>query len=95
MEPNQSRLEKNYLVWGRNYIEGFALRLEEIVQDLKGKPITWIVGGITPVAVVLENIKTAYKNDIDIGILRCKHFPHVSIPEKLAEHIRDAAKLIH
>lgn len=88
-----SRLEKNYLVWARNYVQSFAPKLDEIFQDLKGKPITWTVGGLTPVAMMLQNIKTAYRNDVDIGILPCKHFPHVSIPEKLAEHIQDAAKL--
>ena len=86
-----ARLEKNFLVWARNYIKPFPPSLDAVCENLKGKPITWTVGALTPVATVLPNIKAAYRSDIDIGLLPCKHFPHVSIPGKLADHIRESA----
>ena len=86
-----ARLEKNFPIWARNYIETFAPSLDAVSKSLKGKPITWTVGALTPVGSVLPNIKAAYQSDIDIGLLPCKHFPHVSIPDRLADHIREAA----
>jgi hypothetical protein len=36
-------------------------------------------------------VKIARRSDIDIGPLPSRHFPQISIPEELANHIRDAA----
>lgn len=82
-----TRLENNYLVWARNYIETFAPGVNSLVQDLKEKPVTWSVGAMTAVGTVISNVKAAYDNGIELDLLPCKHFPHVSIPEHLAEYI--------
>ena len=88
-----ARLEKNFQVWAKNYIITFGPSMDTVIANLKDRPITWTVGAMTPVAAVLLNVKVACRNNIDIGLLPCKHFPYVSIPDKLAAHINDAATL--
>jgi hypothetical protein len=49
---------------------------------------TWTIGGLNPAAMFLDNVVLAVKSDCPIGLLMCKHFPQVSAPGMLAEHIR-------
>jgi hypothetical protein len=39
-----------------------------------------------------DNVVTAQAAGIPIGLLMCKHFPQVSIPDALADHISKVAR---
>ncbi len=89
-----ARLALNYVTWVRQYVAKVdpARRIDP--ATLRGKPLTWTIGGLTPAAMFLGNVKLACAAGIDIGLLPCRHFPQVSIPDVLAGHIR-AATLPH
>jgi hypothetical protein len=54
--------------------------------------VTWTIGGLTPTVAFFDNIATAQASGIPIGLLMCKHFPQVSIPDALADHISKVAR---
>jgi len=85
------RLATNYVTWVRRYLapEPPAPHSPEV---LAGKPITWTIGGLTPAAAFIDNIVLAVKAGISIDTLMCKHFPQVSAPAMLAQHIRSNAR---
>jgi pimeloyl-ACP methyl ester carboxylesterase len=83
-----ARLAKNYVTWVRRYLSP-PLPPSHSPDDLAGKPITWTVGGVTPAATFFENVVLAVKSGLPISLLMCKHFPQVSAPAMLAEHIRN------
>jgi pimeloyl-ACP methyl ester carboxylesterase len=82
-----ARLATNYVTWVRRYVGGGA-PVPYSPADLAGKPITWTIGGLTPAATFLDNVVIATKSDCPITPLMCKHFPQVSAPAMLADHIR-------
>jgi pimeloyl-ACP methyl ester carboxylesterase len=90
------RQEKNYLTWARRYVgvsqtSGFFR--EFAAQDLRRRPITWTVGGLTGSTPLIDgNRRVADVGGIRIELLPSKHFPQVSIPDQLARHIRASAK---
>ncbi|WP_202931600.1 alpha/beta fold hydrolase [Mycobacterium neumannii] len=84
------RLEPNYVTWVRRYVAAGIVR-EPSPDELVGKPITWTIGGLSPAATFLDNVVLAVRAGISITTLMCKHFPQVSTPDVLAEHIRAAA----
>jgi hypothetical protein len=55
---------------------------------MAGKPITWTIGGLNPAAMFFDNVVLAVQSGCPITPLPCKHFPQVSAPGMLAEHIR-------
>jgi pimeloyl-ACP methyl ester carboxylesterase len=85
-----ARLAKNYVTWVRRYLAP-GLPPPHSPEDLAGKPITWTVGGLNPAAGVFDNVVLAAQSGCSIGLLMCKHFPQVSAPAMLAEHIRAVA----
>jgi pimeloyl-ACP methyl ester carboxylesterase len=85
------RLEKNYITWARNYPRPDPSRVFDPAA-LRGRPLAWTVGGLTPTARTIGNVKLALAAGIAIGVLPCLHFPQVSIPQKLADHIREACQ---
>lgn len=82
-----ARLAKNYVTWVRRYVVAGPPR-PYAPEDLAGKPIVWTIGGLSPTASFLDNVVLAVKSDLPISTLMCKHFPQVSAPGMLAEHIR-------
>jgi pimeloyl-ACP methyl ester carboxylesterase len=82
-----ARLAKNYVTWVRRYLAP-PLPPSHSPDALAGKPIAWTVGGATPAAAFFENVVLAVKSGLPISLLTCKHFPQVSAPAMLAEHIR-------
>jgi pimeloyl-ACP methyl ester carboxylesterase len=84
------RLEQNYVTWVRHYLhpDGVVSRSYS-AAELSTKPIAWSVGGFSEVWRRSGDFKTAQRARIAIDILPCKHFPQVSIPEVLAQHIQD------
>ena len=83
------RLERNYVTWVRRY--GGRVSRSYSREELRRRPIVWTVGGLSPAAWFIDNVLTACEAGIEIGLLPCKHFPQVSIPDRLAEHINEAA----
>lgn len=39
-----------------------------------------------------DNVVQGTRAGLEVGVLDCKHFPQVSMPEGLAEHIRRNAE---
>ena len=85
-----ARLDKNYVTWVRSYV-GTVEDCKFTKDDLTKKPIQWTVGGLTAAGMFFNNVTTAATFGIPISVLPCKHFPQVTIPDKLAEHIRTSA----
>ena len=86
------RLEKNYVTWIRHYVAGGALIREYRSEELRKRPITWTIGGLTPTFMFFDNIRSAQLANTEIELLMCRHFPQASIPDQLAEHIRVNAR---
>jgi len=87
-----ARLAKNYVTWVRRYVATGLPPLHRS-EDLAGKPITWTIGGLTPAMTFLDNVVLAVEAGLSISPLMCKHFPQVSAPEMLAQHIRTSATI--
>ncbi|KAH8812098.1 ZEN-JJM [Xylogone sp. PMI_703] len=81
-----TRLDRNYITWARNYIGRISMQLTK--KDLTQRPVIWTIGALNPAGMFFGNVITACQAGIPISLLPCKHFPQVSIPEALAEHIR-------
>jgi len=82
------RLEGNYPNWVRHYVLNEPGRPIVAAEELKNLPITWTIGGLTPARAFFSNVLLTRDAEIRLGLLNCRHFPQVSIPEALAEHIR-------
>ncbi|MDT5280383.1 MAG: hypothetical protein QOJ20_1578 [Mycobacterium sp.] len=85
-----ARLARNYVTWVQRYVAPEPPPPHS-PEDLAGKPITWTIGGLNPAAMFFDNVVLAVKSDCPISPLMCKHFPQVSSPGMLAEHIRTAS----
>ena len=91
-EAFHKRLERNYVTWVRRYVGGNRILRSFTVEELRRRPVTWTIGGLTPAARFFSNVVAAQAAGIEIGLLMCRHFPQVSIAETLADHIRKAAR---
>jgi pimeloyl-ACP methyl ester carboxylesterase len=91
-EAFHKRLERNYVTWVRRYVGGSRILRNFTVDELRRRPVTWTIGGLTPAARFFSNVLTAHAAGIQIGLLMCRHFPQVSIPDVLADHIRMAGR---
>jgi pimeloyl-ACP methyl ester carboxylesterase len=86
-----ARLASNYVTWVRRYVAP-GPPPPPSPDDLAGKPITWTIGGLNPAGMFFDNVVLAVKAGCPISLLNCKHFPQVSAPGMLAEHIRASAQ---
>jgi pimeloyl-ACP methyl ester carboxylesterase len=91
-EAFHKRLERNYVTWVRRYVGQHRLLRTFTPEDLRRRPVTWTIGGLTPAFVFFDNVVTAHAAGIPIRPLMCKHFPQVSIPDVLADHIGTVAR---
>jgi pimeloyl-ACP methyl ester carboxylesterase len=82
-----TRLAENYVAWVRRYVAGGPPQPYS-PDELAGQPITWTIGGLTPAVTFLDNVILAAKANFSVSPLMCKHFPQVSAPAMLADHIR-------
>jgi len=82
-----ARLERNYVTWVRGYWRNSVFRKYE-PASLTNRPLAWTIGGLTPAVAFFNNVRIASQAHIEMEILMCKHFPQVSIPTLLADHIR-------
>ena len=84
-----ARLDKNYVTWARTMVG--RVEREFSKEELTARPICWTVGAKTPMGSFFSNVVAARDAGISISLLPCRHFPQVTIPETLAEHIRTTA----
>ncbi|CAH0016580.1 unnamed protein product [Clonostachys rhizophaga] len=83
-----ARLHKNYPVWARGYPRTIPPSAPvQDVEALRGKPLDWTVGAATPTESFFDNIVTAVKAGVNIGLLPGMHFPYVSHPEAFAKYV--------
>jgi hypothetical protein len=66
---------------GRNFSE----------EELRRRPVDWTIGSLSSAGEFFKNTVVATRAGIDIGLLECMHFPQVTVPGALAEHIRGKA----
>jgi pimeloyl-ACP methyl ester carboxylesterase len=90
-EAYHKRLERNYVTWVRHYVATIDSGPQIDAAALTGRPITWTIGGLNPVAAFFSNVPLAFAARIPLGMLMCRHFPQVSMPNELAGHIRTQA----
>ena len=91
-EAFHKRLERNYVTSVHRYVGGSWILRNFTVDELRRRPVTWTIGGLTPAARFFSNVLAAHAAGIQIGLLMCKHFPQVSIPDVLVDHIRKAGR---
>ena len=85
-----TRLERNYVTWVRTYVNQVERAFSK--EELTKRPVTWTIGALTPTGLFYQNAVDGFKAGIEVGLLPCKHFPQVTIPEGLAGHIKAAAE---
>lgn len=81
------RLATNYLTWVRQYIAKIDVALQPRKDGLASCPLTWTIGSYSFSGRTLANVRFAVQSGIDVGLLPCRHFPQVSIPLVLSDHI--------
>lgn len=91
-EDFHQRLARNYPTWIRRYVAGQKHDPFD-PEALTGRPIVWTMGGMFEVTLFFSNVQLAHRAVLNIGFFPCKHFPQVSIPEVLADHIRSASRV--
>ena len=91
-EAYHKRLERNYVTWVRRYVGQDRLFRPFSIEELRRRPVTWTIGGLSAAFMFFDNVVTAQAAGIPIGLLMCKHFPQVSIPDALADHISKVAR---
>jgi pimeloyl-ACP methyl ester carboxylesterase len=91
-EAYHKRLERNYVTWVRRYVGQHRIFRPFAPEELRRRPVTWTIGGLSPAFMFFDNVVTAQAIGIPIALLMCKHFPQVSIPDKLADHISKVAQ---
>lgn len=81
------RLRRNYVTWVRRYLGPERFRTFS-PADLRIRPATWTTGRLSlNLDRFAEQIALAKSAGIAVGSLPCRHFPQVSIPDQLADHI--------
>lgn len=85
-----ARVDKNYVTWVKRYVGGLESPSWS-EKELQRKPVRWTIGALNPAGMFFDNVPIAVKAGIPIDLLSCKHFPQVTIPENLAEHIKESA----
>jgi len=91
-EGFHKRLERNYVTWVGRYVAASGAFRRFTSEELRRRPVTWTIGGLTPVISFFDNVVTAHAAGIQVGLLMCRHFPQVSIPDALAAHIGKVAR---
>jgi len=89
--PFHRRLERNYVTWVHRYVRQ-GLGRPPTSDELRGRPVTWTIGALTPAGSIFSNVVLAYGAGLRVALLACKHFPQVSIPDVLADHIAKVAR---
>lgn len=80
------RLEKNFVTWARNYVGKLERSFSK--EELTRRPVCWTIGSLTPAGNFFQNVVDGYAAGITVGLLPSKHFPQVTVPDVLTEHIK-------
>ena len=84
------RLKKNYVTWTRTY---YSLTNRSFTnEELTRRPVRWTIGALTPAGRFYQNVVDGYAAGIPVGLLPSMHFPQITVPEALAEHIKAAVE---
>lgn len=83
------RLEKNYLTWVRTYVNQVERSFSK--EELTRRPVCWTIGSLTPAGIFFQNVVDGFNAGIPVGLLPSKHFPQVTIPDVLVDHIKSSA----
>jgi pimeloyl-ACP methyl ester carboxylesterase len=59
-ETFHGRLERNYVTWVRRYVGQNHLLRSFTSEELRRRPVTWTIGGLTPAVAFFENVVTAH-----------------------------------
>ena len=84
-----ARLYRNYVTWVRTYVDRVERSFTK--EELTVSPVDWTIGALAPAGSFFGNVVAACHAGIPIGLLDSRHFPQVTIPDILAEHILTAA----
>jgi pimeloyl-ACP methyl ester carboxylesterase len=84
-----ARLDRNYVTWVRKYVDRVERSFTK--EELTVRPVDWTIGALSPAGLFFSNVVAACHAGIPIGLLNSRHFPQVTIPDVLAEHILAAA----
>jgi pimeloyl-ACP methyl ester carboxylesterase len=84
-----ARLDKNFVTWVRTYVDRVERSFTK--KELTVSPIDWTIGALSPAGLFFDNVVAACHAGIPVGLLNSRHFPQVTIPDILAEHILTAA----
>jgi hypothetical protein len=79
------------VTWVRRYVSYQGPQPAYLPSDFSKRPLDWTIGGFTPAMTFFSNIQLTASLGIPLGLLPCKHFPQVSIPDVLADHIGRSA----
>jgi len=60
------------VTWVRRYVAGSRPARQLAPEDLRRRPVTWTIGGLTPAAAFLGNVVAAHAAVIQVGLLMCK-----------------------
>lgn len=87
------RMEKNYVLWVRDYVGVVDRRDAGWHKDdgggLDWSRVSWTIGGNSPAGWFDNNLVFGAKRGVQVGTLECVHFPQVSVPRVLATHIQN------
>ena len=67
-EAFHKRLERNYVTWVRRYVGQTRLLRTFTPEELRRRPVTWTIRGLTPAVAFFENVVTAHAADLLIGL---------------------------
>ncbi|KAL8793869.1 MAG: hypothetical protein Q9195_003595 [Heterodermia aff. obscurata] len=84
------RLDKNYVTWVRHYVN--VIERAFTTEELTKRPVCWTIGSLTPAGAFFQNVVDGYRAGIAVGLLPSKHYPQVTVPDVLAEHIKMAVE---
>ena len=84
------RLRRNYVTWIREYNTHSDTNRQYDPAAITKRPLTWSVGSKSTVQRTVGNIRLACRAGVELQLLPSLHFPQVSIPDRLAQHIRTA-----
>ena len=82
------RLEKNFVTWVHTYVDQVERSFSK--EELTRRPVTWTIGALTPAGLFYQNVIDGFGAGIPVGLLPSRHFPQVTIPDVLAEHIKSS-----
>lgn len=86
------RLSKNGEVWV-DYVLGYADQRTYSKQELsKMPPLVFSIGYNSAAWLAFANLQVASKANAEVVWLPCLHYPQVTIPDLLAQHIRRHTK---